>query len=267
MLMGAIAGDIIGSVYEFRNIRTTEFPLFSPKGEFTDDSVLTIALAKAILDCKGDYSDLYERAANTMHEFGRKYTGKGYGGRFQEWLYQKDFRPYNSCGNGAAMRVSAAGWAGKTEEEVKFLAEKITSPTHNHPEGLKGAEATALAVFLARTGASKEEIKRRMSEYYSFDQTVEEIRKTKTYFDSVCQETVPQALTCFFESVDYEDCVRNCISITGDSDTLAAIAGAVAEAFYGVPEEIVSTARGYFEKAPELLAIVDEFTATFGEKR
>jgi ADP-ribosylglycohydrolase len=225
-IIGAIAGDIIGSVYEAHPIKTKDFPLFHPRCRFTDDSVLTIAVAQAILT-DGDYR-------RWVWEIGRRYPHAGYGGTFIRWLHASAPEPYNSWGNGSAMRVSPVGWAFDSVDEVLGEAARTAEISHNHPEGIKGAQAAALAVFLARTtrdkGLIKKEIIARFG--YHLDRTVEKIRPFYS-FDVSCQGTVPEAVIAFLAAHSYEDAVRNAISLGGDSDTLACIAGAIAEAFYG----------------------------------
>ena len=231
-MIGAIAGDIIGSVYEYRGIKTKEFPLFDARCNFTDDSVLTIAVADAILS-GAPYVD-------SIRKIGQRYPGAGYGGNFSRWLHSEDYRPYNSWGNGSAMRVSPVGFAFSTEGEVLRQARMTAEITHNHPEGIRGAEATALAVFLARTDHSKEDIREQISTRFGYDlaRTVDDIRPSYS-FDVSCQGTVPEAIIAFLDSDSYEDAVRNAVSLGGDSDTLACITGGIAEAFYGsVPDEI-----------------------------
>lgn len=231
-MIGAIAGDIIGSVYERHPIKHKQFPLFHPQATFTDDTVLTVAIAHAILS-----NTSYESAVRTL---GQRYPHAGYGGMFKQWLYAETPRPYNSWGNGAAMRVSPIGFAFDSEAEVLHEAEKTAAITHNHPEGIKGAQATALAVFLARTGYGKDAIRIRIQDQFGYplDRRLEEIRPTYA-FDVSCQGTVPEALIAFFDSDSYEDAIRNAVSLGGDSDTLACIASGIAEAFYGsVPEPI-----------------------------
>lgn len=245
MLFGAIIGDIVGSVYEFANIKTKDFPLFSERGHITDDSCMTIAVADAIHKWKQNGGDLSEIAIKSMREFGNKFPDMGYGAQFWQWLIHADKGPYNSWGNGAAMRVSAAGWFGNSVSEVKRLSYMVTSVTHDHIEGIKGAEATAIAVFLARNGCSKEDIADYIQEnYYDLCDCVEDLQLDYEW-DSSCQGTVPQALQCFFESESFEDAIRNAISIGGDSDTIGAITGAVAGAFYGIPEDIIEKAKTY----------------------
>lgn len=225
-MLGAIAGDIIGSIYERNNIKTTEFPLFQPSCRFTDDTVLTVALADSILNGT-PYVDLLKR-------YYRAYPHAGYGGSFHKWAQSKGTEPYNSWGNGSAMRVSPVGLAYGTLETVLEEAKKSAEVTHNHPEGIKGAQAIASAVFLARTGQSHEQIKNYVeAEFgYHLDTPLDEIRKTYV-FQISCQESVPQAIRAFLESTDFEDAVRRAISIGGDSDTIACMAGAIAEAREG----------------------------------
>lgn len=256
-MLGAITGDIVGSVYEWDNIRTKDFELFDEDCFFTDDSVMTLAVAKAIMNCNGDYSKLSEQTVICMRELGRKYPHAGYGGYFRMWLKKENPKPYNSFGNGSAMRVSPCGYAAKTLDEALMLAKLTAEVTHNHPEGIKGAQATAAAVFLARNGKSIKEIAEYInSNFYQINFTLDEIRDTYT-FNETCQETVPQALQAFFESTDFEDAIRNAISIGGDSDTLAAITGGIAEAYYGVPEDIRDTVLDVLED--DLFKILIDF--------
>ncbi len=257
MLWGAIIGDIVGSLYEFDNIKTKDFPFFPMHGFITDDSCMTIAVAKALKQWKQDGGDLQKYTIQSMREIGFKYPHMGYGFRFARWLLNKDEEPYDSWGNGAAMRVSAVGWIGNSISEVKRLSYMVTSVSHDHIEGIKGAEATAVAVYLARIGKDKSEIAAYITKnYYDWCVSVKELQENYSW-DGSCQGTVPQALQCFFESENFEDAVRNAISIGGDSDTIAAITGAVAEAYYGIPEEMIQTARKYVPE--DLLEIVDEF--------
>lgn len=250
-MIGAIAGDIIGSVYEHRPIKTKDFPLFHPKCAFTDDTVLTVAVAQAILSGQPYFE--------TIREIGRRYPGCGFGSTFHNWLFGDNPRPYNSWGNGSAMRVSPIGFAFDTQEEVLREAALSAEISHNHPEGIKGAQASALAVFLARIKRDKELIRSEIEKLFGYDlhRTTESIRPTY-YFDVSCQGTVPEAIIAFLDSDSYEDAIRNAISLGGDSDTLACITGGIAEAFYGsVPDRIR-------DKIPELLApdlwkITEEF--------
>lgn len=231
-MIGAIAGDIIGSIYEHDQIKSKDFPLFHHQCRFTDDSVLTVAVADAILNGR-PYKE-------SLHDIGRRYPGVGYGGSFIDWLNSDHPQPYNSWGNGSAMRVSPVGFAFDTEDEVLCESEKTANISHNHPEGIKGAQATAFAVFLARTNHTKEEIREQINQRfgYNMNRTVEDIRPIYA-FDISCQGTVPEAIIAFLDSTSYEDAVRNAISLGGDSDTLACITGGIAEAFYGkVPQSI-----------------------------
>ena len=254
-MIGAIAGDIIGSVYEFGLIRTKEFPLFGPESRFTDDSVLTVAVAQAILT-DGDYR-------RAVLDFGRRYPDAGYGGFFRGWLDSPDPKPYNSWGNGSAMRVSPVGFAFESVEDVLREAKRSAEFTHDHPEGIKGAQATALAVFLARTEWDKDLIRNEITTRfgYDLDRSVDEIRPGYG-FDESCQRTVPEAIIAFLESESYEDAIRNAISLGGDSDTLACIAGGIAEAFYGpVPAVITEQVRGILPA--DLWGVTEEFCARF----
>ena len=264
-MYGAIIGDVAGSIYEFNNIKTKDFKLFSGGCRTTDDSIMSLAIAQAILDCEGEYAGLSEAAVKRMRDIGRLYPFCGYGGRFFHWIMdESDPAPYNSFGNGAAMRISAVGWVSQTVEEAKHLSYKVTSISHDHPEGLKGAEAVAVAMVLAREGKSIEEIKRYEDEhYYHVGFTLDDIRETYS-FDVTCQGSVPQALAAFYESEDYEDAIRNAISLGGDSDTIAAITGAIAEAFYGVPERIREEVRLFMDD--RLIDIADRFEEKFGTK-
>ena len=250
-MIGAIAGDIIGSVYEHHPIKTKNFPLFDSRCRFTDDTVLTIAIAEAILSGRS-YVD-------SVREIGRRYPGAGYGGSFIRWLHSNDPRPYNSWGNGSAMRVSPVGFAFSSEDEVLQQAKMTAEISHNHPEGIKGAQATAIAVFLARTGTAKEQIRSRIAEDFGYDmnRTVDDIRSTYS-FDVSCQGTVPEAIIAFLDSDSYEDAVRNAISLGGDSDTLACITGGIAEAFYGdIPKHIRKKVNECL--TPELWQVTEAF--------
>lgn len=256
-MIGAIIGDIVGSRFEWNNIKTKDFELFTAGCFFTDDSVMTIAVADALVRANGNIDVLSEYAVESMQLIGRPFPDCGYGGSFYHWMYSDNPKPYGSYGNGAAMRVSACGFAAKSLEEAKALSKAVTEVTHNHPEGIKGAEATAVSIYLARSGCSIEEIQQHIStKYYPMDFTLDEIRDTYE-FNETCQDTVPQALKAFFESLDFEDAIRNAISIGGDSDTLAAITGGIAEAYYGVPQDIKDKALEYLDE--DLLQIVNRF--------
>lgn len=254
-MIGAIAGDIIGSVYEFGRTKSKEFPLFGPDSCFTDDTVMTVAIAQAILT-DGDYR-------KAVLDFGRRYPDAGYGGYFREWLGSSDPKPYNSWGNGSAMRVSSIGFAFETVDDVLSEAVRTAEFTHNHPEGIKGAQATALAIFLARTVRDKEFIRAEITARFGYDlnRTVDEIRPSYS-FDESCQRTVPEAIVAFLDSASYEDAVRNAVSLGGDSDTLACITGGIAEAFYGpVPPSIHQNVLEIL--TPELWEITEAFCAKF----
>lgn len=241
---GAIVGDIVGSVYEFANIKTKDFPLFQRRSFATDDSIMTLAVLQALVDMvqcgrfdsatDDEWRGLFK---HSMLDIGHPYPTCGYGNRFRQWMYSHDPQPYRSCGNGSAMRVSPVAWFARSLEECERLARLTAEPTHDHPDGIAGAQATAGAVYLALHGASKDEIKEYVERYYPVDFTLDEIRPSYTFdhFAATCAGTVPYAVEAFLESTDFEDCIRNTISIGGDSDTLAAVSGAIAEAFYGVP--------------------------------
>ena len=255
-MIGAIAGDIIGSVYEFNNFKPEiDFPLFKDTSEFTDDTVLSIALADSILTGI-DYKI-------KIKEYARLYSDCSYGSSFARWAFSSNYKPYNSWGNGSAMRVSPVGWAYSDIETVLAKAEQSAEITHNHPEGIKGAQATALAIFLSRTGFAKQEIKNEIEKRfgYNLDLDLEDLRKNYTFNES-CQGTVPQAIYTFLISENFEDSIRKAIYIGGDSDTLACINGSIAEAFYkGVPEEIK---KMVFKKLDALLTkVVEEFSDKF----
>ena len=256
-MIGAIAGDIIGSIYEWHNIKTKSFPLFQPESRFTDDSVLTCAVARAILNggAREDY-------LTSIRAIGRMYPDCGYGGHFIDWLKSDSAEPYNSWGNGSAMRVSPVIWAYDSLEEVLRAAKISSEVTHNHPDGIKGAQAIASAGFLARTGYAKSEIKNYISSQfgYDLDRTLDEIRPVYG-FEVSCPGSVPEAIIAFLESGDFESAIRGAISIGGDSDTIAAMTGALAEAAYGVPYII---RREAFSRLPLILkGIVEEFESKY----
>lgn len=256
-MIGAIIGDIVGSRFEYHNIKTKDFEFFSPKCSFTDDTIMSLAIADALLFCKGDYNVLPSLCVNSMRRLGKLYPDGDYGGSFRRWLKSDNPQPYNSFGNGAAMRISACAFVANSVEEAKHLSYNSTYITHNHYEGIKGAESTAVAVFLARTGVEKSAIRRIISDYYyPMNFSLDEIR-SKYRYDVTCQGTVPQALEAFFEANSFEDAIRNAISIGGDSDTLAAITGAVAEAYFGVPSYIRDEAVQFLDK--ELFSILTSF--------
>jgi ADP-ribosylglycohydrolase len=254
-MIGAIAGDIIGSAYEFNPIKTSDFRLFTKHSRFTDDTVMTIASAYSILH-KASYSD-------SMRKFGRKYPNAGYGGSFMKWILDPAGKPYNSWGNGSAMRVGPVGFAFSSIEEVLAEAQKNAEITHNHPEGVKGAQATALAIYLARTGTSKDTIRAEISNRFGYNlkKRVSEFRSDYS-FDVSCQGSVPEAITAFLESKNYEDAVRIAVSLGGDSDTQACIAGSIAQGFYReIPSDIISETRSRLPQ--EFLKIIASFEEKF----
>ena len=256
-MLGAITGDIIGSIYEANNIKTKKFDLFTDKNRFTDDTVMTFAVAEALMNGGGD-----ENFIRFMKRYGLLYPRAGYGGTFVRWLASDTTEPYNSWGNGSAMRVSSCGWIANLdipiEEGLKLtedLAKKSAEVTHNHPEGIKGAQATAVSIFFMRHGKSKnaiKEYKEKLKDYikdrfeYDLDFTIDEIRPIYR-FDVSCQGSVPPAIVSFLESENFEDAIRNAISIGGDSDTIGAITGSIAEAAYGIPEDIKEKAMSYLD--------------------
>ncbi len=257
-ITGAVIGDVIGSVFEWNNIKTTSFDLFNPMCDFTDDTVLTIAVAYSILN-KKDF-------ARTIWEYGQKYPGRGYGGNFRQWLHEDNLKPYGSYGNGSAMRVSAVGFAYHDIETVMEIAKQSAEVTHNHPEGIKGVQATAATIFLARQGKSKSQIKDFISSTfnYNIDFTLDKIRPTYE-FDVTCQGSVPQAIASFLESSNFENAIRLAISIGGDSDTIACITGGIASAYYKeIPAEIVDFVVA---KLPEeFIEIINKFDEQYGRK-
>lgn len=257
-MIGAIAGDIIGSVYECEPTKSKDFPLFDRLCYFTDDTVLTIAVAAAILD-DGDYR-------KAIRELGNRYPDAGYGSSFNNWLDSTDPQPYSSWGNGSAMRVSPIGFAFDTMEQVLTEAARSAEISHNHPEGIKGAQATALAIFLARTTRDKSTIRQEIQGRfgYDLDRRLSDIRPSYR-FDVSCQRSVPEAIIAFLEAESYEDAVRNAVSLGGDSDTQACIAGGIAEAYYGgVPEHIATKALTRLTR--ELLAITERFCLVYRQK-
>lgn len=239
-MYGAILGDIIGSPYEFdMGSKTKDFPLFSKRSAFTDDSVMTIAVAEAFLGAPDDDGIIRKRLVKSMQKYGARYPHAGYGLRFCDWLDSEDPMPYNSWGNGSAMRVSSVGWLFHDIDTVRHMARLSADVTHNHPEGIKGAEATASAIFLARTGHTKDHIRQYIeNEFgYALNRTCDEIRPTYHHVES-CMETVPEAITAFLEGDSFEDVIRTAVSLGGDCDTLTCIAGSIAEAFYGVSDDL-----------------------------
>jgi len=252
-MLGAMIGDIVGSIYEWHNIKTTEFDFFEEKCFFTDDTVLTAATAKALMT-DGDYTAAYQ-------DFARRYPRRGYGGNFSQWIWSDNPQPYNSWGNGSAMRDSPVGFAFDTVEDVLAEAERSASVTHNHPEGIKGAQSTALAILMGREGASQADIRAEISGRfgYDLDRTLAKIRPSYT-FDVSCQGSVPEAILAFLESEGYENAVRKAISLGGDSDTIACITGGIAQAFYGgVPQELAERGKSFLPD--EFRQILQDFKA------
>lgn len=249
-MLGAIFGDIVGSVYEGHNTHDYNFQLLSPWSRPTDDSVMTIAVAKALMETYGQDDDTIRAAlVAEMQSFGRRYPYAGYGGKFRRWLVSENPEPYQSFGNGSGMRVSAAGWLYRTLDETLHAAQLTAEVTHNHPEGIKGAQAIAAGIFLARAGADKEQIINYIANKFGYNlfRTLDEIRPDYG-FDATCQGSVPEAIIAFYEGVDYEDVIRKAVSLGGDSDTIACMAGAIAEAYYGMPEEYRKEALSRLDK-------------------
>jgi ADP-ribosylglycohydrolase len=256
-MLGAIVGDIVGSVYEFNNLRTKNFPLFTEESSFTDDTILTIAVADVLLS-GGAYTEAFKR----YYQWYPNPYGS-YGARFHRWAASNDSKPYNRWGNGSAMRVSAVGFAFDNLEQVLLEAKQTAIVTHNHPEGIKGAQATAAAIFLGRTGSTKATIKAYVEQTfgYNLDRTVDQIRPTYQFNES-CQETVPEAIIAFLEATDFEDAIRNAVSLGGDSDTLTCITGGIAQGFYGdVPDGIAEAALSRLDN--RLISILEQFNATY----
>ena len=261
MLWGAILGDIVGSVYEYERIKTKDFPLFDGRCRPTDDTFMTIAIALGVHNGGGA-----KNYADEMRRIGRLYPDAGYGVQFGEWLSDDDMHAHNSFGNGAAMRVSPVAYFPNADlARVRYEAEQSAIPTHNHPEGVKGAVATATAVFLARQGRTKREIRDFIEEEYGYDldRTLEQIRPNYE-FKETCQETVPQAIIAFLEGDNFEDAIRNAVSLGGDSDTLATIAGSIAEPFYGIPEYIIKRAREFLDD--KILGVIDKLEANSNDR-
>lgn len=247
-MLGAIIGDIVGSIYEFKSDKTKNFLLLSPGCSPTDDSLMTMAVGMACVSSNiQDESEFKRTLSSLMREIGRQYPDVGYGGDFYSWLMSDTMGPYGSYGNGSAMRVSPVAYAEDTLEDVERLAKWSAEVTHDHPEGISGAQAVAAAIFLAKEGKSKEEIRSYIEEkYYDLDFTLDEIRPSYS-FDVTCMGSVPQAIECFLEAEDFEDAIRNAISLGGDGDTIAAIAGAIAEAYFGIPDELQEEAMEYMD--------------------
>lgn len=260
-MIGAIIGDIVGSQFERANCKSTKFELFTKRCSFTDDTVMTLAIAKALLESDNDWSRLRENAVKCMQEIGRRYPNCGYGQMFYLWLHKRTPKPYNSFGNGAAMRVSPVAYVAETIEQCIKLSDIVTGVSHNHPEGLKGAQAAAVATWAALQEMPKQEIRELIEDrFYDLNFTIDEIRP-KYRFDASCQGSVPQAIKAFLESDDFESAIRLAVSIGGDSDTIAAIAGGIAEAYYGIPEHIKMQAIKYLTE--DLRDIMVEFEVAY----
>ena len=260
-MYGAILGDIIGSPFEFdRGDKTKDFKLFSRRSHFTDDSVMTLAVCEALLKVGQDATvkEIEDTVISSMQSWGRRYPRAGYGGYFRRWLTARHPEPYNSFGNGSAMRVSAVGWLYDSLEKTRTVAKATANVTHNHPEGIKGAEATASAIFMARNGSSKEEIKKYIENefHYDLNRTLNEIRPGY-HMDETCQKTVPEAIIAFLEAKDFEDAIRNAVSLGGDTDTLGAITGSIAEAYYGIPEWLMTECRKRINR--DMRVVLDDF--------
>ena len=259
-MYGAILGDMIGAPYEFdQGDKTKDFSIFSNRTQFTDDTVMTVAVAQALMESEGQSDDEIKAALVTsMQSWGRRYPHAGYGGMFARWLGERHPQPYGSYGNGSAMRVSSAGWLYDSIGETRRHARLSAEVTHNHPEGIKGAEATAAAIYMARTGSDKDEIRRYITDEFGYDlsRSCDEIRPAYHHVET-CQQTVHQAITAFLEGEDFEDVIRTAVSLGGDCDTLTCIAGGIAEAFYGVPQEMKDECR---RRLPEdMLRVLDDF--------
>lgn len=260
-MYGAILGDIIGSPFEFdRGDKTKDFKLFSRRSHFTDDSVMTLAVCEALLKVGQDATvkEIEDAVISSMQSWGRRYPHAGYGGYFRRWLTACHPEPYNSFGNGSAMRVSAVGWLYDSLENTRTVAKATANVTHNHPEGIKGAEATASAIFMARNGSSKEEIKKYIENefHYDLNRTLNEIRPSY-HMDETCQKTVPEAIIAFLEAKDFEDAIRNAVSLGGDTDTLGAITGSIAEAYYRIPEWLMTECRKRINR--DMRVVLDDF--------
>ena len=269
-MYGAILGDIIGSPFEFdRGNKTKEFDLFTKGCDFTDDSVMTIAVGEALLavGAEATVKEIEEALVTNMQDWGKRYPYAGYGGRFRYWLRESNPKPYGSYGNGSAMRVSAAGWLYDSLERTREVARATANVTHNHPEGIKGAESTASAIYMARNGFSKEEIKEYIERefHYNLDRTLDEIRPGY-HMDETCQRTVPEAIIAFLESKDFEDAIRNAVSLGGDTDTLGAITGSIAEAFYGISDVLIAECRSRIDEGL-MTDILDEFDHILGRDK
>ena len=263
-MYGAITGDIIGSQFEVdRGNKSREFELFGKKCEYTDDTVMTVAVAEALLDAGKDADEktIKEKLISSLKKWGKKYPYAGYGNRFKLWVLSDKSEPYGSYGNGSGMRVSPVGWLYDSMERTREVARWTAEITHNHPEGIKGAESTAAAIFMARHHAAFEEISNYIEDEFGYDlsRTLDEIRPDYCHVED-CMKTMPEAFTCFLEAGSYEECIRNVMYIGGDTDTLGAIAGAIAEAYWGIPEDLIRKAKEYLPD--DIKAVVERFEKT-----
>lgn len=259
-MLGAIIGDVVGSRFEFNNIKSKSFKLVDKDSNFTDDSVLTIAVMDWLLHAKAKCN---KTAVEYLQKWARKYPNAGYGGMFYHWKDEENPKQYNSCGNGSAMRISGVGWVSEDMQETKLLSDIITGVTHNHPEGMKGAFVVSQLIRMANLGKSKMEMKMFAEQFYNLEFDYDELVANYRHEAEICQITVPQALFCFFISNSFEDCLRTTISIGGDCDTTAAISCAIAEAFYGyIPEELIEAVKA--KLTPDMIEVVDEFKNKYG---
>ena len=263
-MYGAITGDIIGSQFEFdRGNKSREFELFGKNCEYTDDTVMTVAVAEALLDAGKDADEktVKEKLVASLKKWGKKYPYAGYGNRFKLWVWSDKSEPYGSYGNGSGRRVSPVGWLYDSMERTREVARWTAEITHNHPEGIKGAESTAAAIFMARHHAAFEEISNYIEDEFGYDlsRTLDEIRPDYCHVED-CMKTMPEAFTCFLEAGSYEECIRNVMYIGGDTDTLGAIAGAIAEAYWGIPEDLIRKAKEYLPD--DIKAVVERFEKT-----
>lgn len=270
-MLGAIIGDTVGSRFEWHNVKRKDFEFLTRKCHLTDDSVMTIAIAQAILDWdsegyreKKDYAKLSEYAAKSMRKWGMKYPYAGYGGGFRRWLADPSMGPYNSCGNGSAMRVSPVGFAANNLEECIAMSRAVTEVTHNHPDGIMGAEATSVQIFLARQGASLKELQDyEVLHYYTLDHDLAWLIENYTWH-SLCDGTCQAAYTCLYESTGFEDAIRNCMAAGGDCDTTGAICGGIAQAFWGIPEDIRTMIMVFMDR--EQKEVLKEFENRYMQK-
>lgn len=268
-MFGTIIGDIAGSYYEVHNIKTKKFKFMDKKNSsFTDDTVATLAIAKSLLECEGNYEHLKEYTINNLVKIGRNHSQCGFGADFFKWIIKDDHKPYNSYGNGAAMRVGVCGIVANSIEQAKMFAKIVTEISHNHPEAMKATECISVVVYMAKNGVSKEEIKKCINDnYYDINFTLDEIRD-KYDFNITCQGSVPQALEAFLESKSFEDAIRNAISIGGDSDTIAAITGVIAGVYYGIPRNFIKKAMNFFDVNYDLdlMEIINNFEEKYPTK-